>query len=91
MEAIDLLHSALSNDVISKISSCTSAKDIWDKLEYLYETNIVSSEVLVNNYFVEESIIATIDIKDVQKQDIANDESSILVPNMDTQMEMESN
>ncbi|MED6128164.1 hypothetical protein PIB30_094991, partial [Stylosanthes scabra] len=36
-KAINFLHYALTQDVYMKISSCKSAKEIWDKLKVTYE------------------------------------------------------
>ncbi|MED6179131.1 hypothetical protein PIB30_114288, partial [Stylosanthes scabra] len=36
-KAINFLHCALTQDVYMKISSCKSAKEIWDKLKITYE------------------------------------------------------
>ncbi|MED6141672.1 hypothetical protein PIB30_105781, partial [Stylosanthes scabra] len=36
-KAINFLHCALTQDIYMTISSCETAKDIWDKLNVTYE------------------------------------------------------
>ncbi len=47
-KAIGLLYCALTNDEFSKISRCTSAKEIWDTLEVTYEGKSQVKEAKIN-------------------------------------------
>ncbi|GMI90385.1 hypothetical protein HRI_002707800 [Hibiscus trionum] len=54
-KALHMIFCALRPDMYSKMSSCTSAKEVWDKLEITYEgtNDVTETKIRILNYSYE--------------------------------------